>query len=216
MLSGAGINPSFTSLRDIAQVEHEWDQGMDTLRGYRDGMNGHDDADDALSASAAAETDDEALMDPPQSFGSDERRMHVRAYNYWAKLLGSRVFPSIEDLDPENLPDFGPNSVLLDFSSGIENPAVQFLGARLAEIPTDPAQPVLALRGRWHRVGGVRGPLCLELPIEGFKRLLQRLQVSNVGSHGLLRIYCSDELFRVYALESQSTSMHSSVLSISG
>ncbi|WP_430386075.1 PAS domain-containing protein [Blastomonas fulva] len=106
---------------------------MDTLRGYRDGMNGHDDADDALSASAAAETDDEALMDPPQSFGSDERRMHVRAYNYWAKLLGNRVFPSIEDLDPENIEDFGPNSVLLDFTSGIENPAIPFIGKALRD-----------------------------------------------------------------------------------
>lgn len=106
---------------------------MDTLRGYRDGMNGHDDADDAVLASTAAESDDEALMDPPQSFGSDERRMHVRAYNYWAKLLGNRVFPSIEDLDPENIEDFGPNSVLLDFTSGIENPAIPFIGKALRD-----------------------------------------------------------------------------------
>lgn len=106
---------------------------MDTLRGHRDGMNGHDDADDAQLASAAPESDDEALMDPPQSFGCDERRMHVRAYNYWAKLLGNRVFPSIEDLDPENIEDFGPNSVLLDFTSGIENPAIPFIGKALRD-----------------------------------------------------------------------------------
>lgn len=106
---------------------------MDTLRGHRDGMHGHDDADEAQLASAATETDDEALMDPPQSFGSDERRMHVRAYNYWAKLLGNRVFPSIEDLDPENIEDFGPNSVLLDFTSGIENPAIPFIGKALRD-----------------------------------------------------------------------------------
>lgn len=106
---------------------------MDTLRGYRDGMNGHDDADDAQSASAAPEIDDEALQDPQQSFGNDERRMHVRAYNYWAKLLGNRVFPSIEDLDPENIEDFGPNSVLLDFTSGIENPAIPFIGKALRD-----------------------------------------------------------------------------------
>lgn len=106
---------------------------MDTLRGFRDGMNSHDDADNAQLASAAPETDDEALMDPPQAFGSDERRMHVRAYNYWAKLLGNRVFPSIEDLDPENIEDFGPNSVLLDFTSGIENPAIPFIGKALRD-----------------------------------------------------------------------------------
>jgi len=106
---------------------------MDTLRGYRDGMHSHDDADDAQAASSAPDTDDEALMDPPQAFGSDERRMHVRAYNYWAKLLGNRVFPSIEDLDPENIEDFGPNSVLLDFTSGIENPAIPFIGKALRD-----------------------------------------------------------------------------------
>lgn len=106
---------------------------MDTLRGHRDGMNSHDDADDAQFASEAPEGDDEALMDPPQTFGSDERRMHVRAYNYWAKLLGNRVFPSIEDLDPENIEDFGPNSVLLDFTSGIENPAIPFIGKALRD-----------------------------------------------------------------------------------
>ena len=106
---------------------------MDTLRGFRDGMNSHDDANDAQLASAAPEADDDALMDPPHAFGSDERRMHVRAYNYWAKLLGNRVFPSIEDLDPENIEDFGTNSVLLDFTSGIDNPAIPFIGKGLRE-----------------------------------------------------------------------------------
>ena len=58
--------------------------------------------------------------------------MQVRAYNHWASLLGDRLFPHIEDLDPANLPDFGPHSVLLDFSFGLENPAVRFLGEKLA------------------------------------------------------------------------------------
>ncbi|WP_448502573.1 PAS domain-containing protein [Sphingomonas sp.] len=65
--------------------------------------------------------------------GTDERRMHVRAYNYWVSLLNGRAYPSIEDLDPANIADFGPNSVLLDFSLGIEDPAIQFLGRSLRE-----------------------------------------------------------------------------------
>ena len=69
---------------------------------------------------------------PPSPVGQDERRMQVRAYNYWAGLLGERSFPSIEELEPQAMPDFGPYSVLLDFSGGIENPAVAFLGDRLA------------------------------------------------------------------------------------
>jgi len=57
--------------------------------------------------------------------------MHVRAYNFWAGLLGERQFPSVEDLNPESDKDFGPNSVLLDFTDGVENPAIQFLGKSL-------------------------------------------------------------------------------------
>ncbi|MCZ8368828.1 MAG: hypothetical protein O9293_02475 [Porphyrobacter sp.] len=70
---------------------------------------------------------------PPHAIGQDERRMQVRAYNHWASLLGDRMFPDIEDLDPATLPDFGPHSVLLDFSYGIENPTVRFLGEKLAQ-----------------------------------------------------------------------------------
>ncbi len=77
--------------------------------------------------------EDAAHEPPPIAIGTDERRMQVRAYNHWASLLNDRNFPSIEDLDPENLPDFGPYSVLLDFTSGIENPGVQYVGAKLAD-----------------------------------------------------------------------------------
>ncbi|WP_394269934.1 hypothetical protein [Qipengyuania sp.] len=70
---------------------------------------------------------------PPSPVGQDERRMQVRAYNHWASLLGDGNLPSIEDLEPDSLPDFGPYSVLLDFSSGIDNPAVRYIGAELRQ-----------------------------------------------------------------------------------
>ncbi len=87
--------------------------------------SGFEDDDGEYSAADAG-------IDSPPLIGQDERRMHVRAYNFWAKLLDGRSFPSIEALDVENLGDFGPHSVLLDFTSGIENPAIGFLGASLA------------------------------------------------------------------------------------
>src|SRR5687768_3467103 len=77
--------------------------------------------------------DDSAPQSPPPAIGQDERRMQVRAYNHWASLLEDRNFPAIEDLEPESLPDFGPFSVLLDFSSGIENPGISYLGDKLAD-----------------------------------------------------------------------------------
>ncbi len=59
--------------------------------------------------------------------------MQVRAYNHWASLLEDRNFPAVDHLEPDNLPDFGPYSVLLDFTGGIENPGITYLGGELAK-----------------------------------------------------------------------------------
>ena len=67
------------------------------------------------------------------AIGTDERRMHVRAYNYWVSLLEGRDFPSIEDLDPEDVQDFAANSVLLDFTCGRDNPAIPYIGAGIRD-----------------------------------------------------------------------------------
>ena len=104
---------------------------MDTLRGTFDTDA---TADRSWDASEEDGADRAAARDlPPQSIGRDERRMQVRAYNHWASLLGERMFPNIADLDPADLPDFGPHSVLLDFTDGIDNPKVGFLGEKLGK-----------------------------------------------------------------------------------
>ncbi|AJP70754.1 PAS domain-containing protein [Sphingomonas hengshuiensis] len=84
-----------------------------------------------LDPAPHAEADDAAVSDRPLDIGTDERRMHVRAYNHWVSLLRGRPYPSIDSLDPANSMDFGPNGVLLDFSRGVENPAIRFLGSAL-------------------------------------------------------------------------------------
>ncbi len=90
----------------------------------------------AIKLSDMNEVEDSALEDPefeaPPIVRFDERRMHVRAYNYWASLLGDHALPSIEDLNPTEIMDFGSHSVLLDFTSGREDPAIAFLGTALA------------------------------------------------------------------------------------
>lgn len=83
--------------------------------------------------SEPADAQDAAIDERPVAIGGDERRMHVRAYNHWVSLLRGRPYPSIHDLDPDNISDFGPNSVLLDFSAGIEEPAIRYLGKALRE-----------------------------------------------------------------------------------
>src|SRR3982750_3791927 len=74
-----------------------------------------------------------ASQDVAAAIGTDERRMHVRAYNYWVSLLEGRDFPSIEDLEPADVEDFSPHSVLLDFTCGGDNPAMPYIGAIIRE-----------------------------------------------------------------------------------
>lgn len=100
---------------------------MENLRN-NDGMS--DLGGDSGPSYASYEDEDNAIEAPP-AIGQDERRMHVRAYNFWAGLLGDQQFPNVEDLHPETDEDFGPNSVLLDFTDGVENPTIQFLGQAL-------------------------------------------------------------------------------------
>ena len=165
---------------------------MDTFRGQFGstgaGWGGYDD--DGL------DTPDE-LETPPSPVGQDERRMQVRAYNYWASLLGERSFPSIEALEPEELGDFGPYSVLLDFTAGIENPVVTFLGERLAnECGTDhqikrlndvPARSLLSrITDHYMQI------LANEAPI-GFEAEFVNQREANVMYRGILLPFSSND-----------------------
>ncbi|KKC27518.1 hypothetical protein [Sphingomonas sp. SRS2] len=76
---------------------------------------------------------DEPCMDLPPMIGTDERRMHVRAYEMWLSLLDGRDYPAIDDLDSEQLGEFGPYSVLLDFTADRANPTIAYLGSALRE-----------------------------------------------------------------------------------
>lgn len=94
---------------------------MDTARGFDDGRPYENDPADG------------GVGEPMDAIGTDERRMHVRAYNHWVSLLKGRPYPSIEDLDPAGIADFGAHSVLLDFTRGVDDPEIQFLGRALRE-----------------------------------------------------------------------------------
>jgi len=107
---------------------------MDTLRGTFDSDEPADAkafGDDALDDSNEDTPEPPAEDIRPPSIGTDERRMQVRAYNHWASLLEDRNFPAVQELDPEDLPEFGPYAVVLDFSQGAEDPIVRFLGEEL-------------------------------------------------------------------------------------
>ena len=85
--------------------------------------------EDMSGVDAAADHAAPSQSDVAAAIGADERRMHVRAYNYWCSLLDGRDYPSIEDLEPGDIADFGPHSVLLDFTEGNDNPATPYIGS---------------------------------------------------------------------------------------
>ncbi len=64
-------------------------------------------------------------------FGTDTRRMQVRAYDFWLALAGKSKFPAIDDLEMAQLGDFGDCAMLFDCSTGIDNPAIVHMGEAL-------------------------------------------------------------------------------------
>ncbi len=101
---------------------------MDRLHGFAEG------------AERDAELTDDADVATPPVIGTDERRMHVRAYNTWVAMLDGQAYPSVENLSPDSDPDFGPHGVLLDFTHTGEVPGIAWLGERLREecgLPAD-------------------------------------------------------------------------------
>lgn len=84
---------------------------------------------------------------PVPLFGIDERRMHVRAYNYWVSLLDGAVFPHIDSLavagEGDFGSDFGDHAVLMDFSADPAQPAITRIGAKLrgeCQLPDGPVE----------------------------------------------------------------------------
>ncbi|WP_414900621.1 hypothetical protein ACMT1E_12435 [Sphingomonas flavalba] len=142
-------------------------------------------------------TIDDAAVEAPPAIGTDERRMHVRAYNYWVSLLGGRAYPAIEDLDPSQIADFGPNSVLLDFTGGIENPKVAWLGAvlreecglgqQIASIADVPSRSLLSrLTDHYLQIIANRAPI-------GFEAEFVNSRGRNTMYRGILMPFSSDE-----------------------
>ncbi|MFA6124424.1 MAG: hypothetical protein WCS75_02060 [Sphingomonas sp.] len=166
---------------------------MDSVRGFEEDRLGTDEID----GGRVDDSVDTGVADTQIEVGTDERRMHVRAYNHWVSLLGGRPYPSIEDLDPANISDFGPHSVLLDFSAGIENPAIAFLGKALREecaldssvthIAQVPSRSLLSrLTDHYLQIIANRAPI-------GFEAEFVSTRGFNTLYRGILMPFSSDE-----------------------
>jgi len=144
-----------------------------------------------LPPSEAAPVDDVTA-----AIGTDERRMHVRAYNHWVSLLDGRDFPSIEDLEPAKVADFAGNSVLLDFTCGRDNPAIPYIGAGIRDecgltddaraISEVPARSLLSrLTDHYLQIIANRAPI-------GFEAEFVNQRDENICYRGILMPFSSD------------------------
>ena len=163
---------------------------MDSVRGFESDWSD-------LDESAPVPAEEGEVADTQIEVGTDERRMHVRAYNHWVSLLGGRAYPSIADLHPANIADFGPHSVLLDFSAGIENPAIAYLGKALREecsldsatthIAQVPSRSLLSrLTDHYLQIIANRAPI-------GFEAEFVSTRGYNTMYRGILMPFSSDE-----------------------
>jgi hypothetical protein len=57
-----------------------------------------------------------------------ERRKHASVYNYWLSIKRDRAFPPIRDLDPLEISDAGPFSLLLEMVGGGEDAGIRHIG----------------------------------------------------------------------------------------
>lgn len=127
----------------------------------------------------------------------DERRMHVRAYNHWVSLLHGKMYPSIEDLEPEANTDFGPHSVLLDFTSSAEHPSIVYLGEKLREecglsdsietvLDVPPRSLISRLTDHHMQILANRAPV-------GFEAEFENTRGNTTMYRGILMPYSSDD-----------------------
>ncbi|MBV9528146.1 hypothetical protein [Sphingomonas sp.] len=134
--------------------------------------------------------------DVAAAIGSDERRMHVRAYNYWVSLLGGRDFPSIEDLEPGDVQDFAAHSLLLDFTCGRDNPGIPYIGGAIREecgldentraIADVPSRSLLSrLTDHYMQIIANRAPV-------GFEAEFANQRSVNICYRGILMPFSSD------------------------
>lgn len=141
-------------------------------------------------------SDSTQAQDVSAAIGTDERRMHVRAYNYWVSLLEGRDFPSIEDLEPSNVQDFSGHSVLLDFTCGSDNPAIPYLGTDIRDecglsddartIADVPSRSLLSrLTDHYMQIIANRAPI-------GFEAEFENQRSENICYRGILMPFSSD------------------------
>jgi len=99
---------------------------------------------------AADQPTAETLLTAFKTISAAERRKHASVLNYWLSIRGDKEFPPLHDLDPLELSDAGPNSILLELISGGHDAEIRHMGEgitgeeRVERIIDAPSPSILA------------------------------------------------------------------------
>src|SRR6185295_8480133 len=70
----------------------------------------------------------DTLLSSLRTIAPAERRKHASVFNYWLSIRRDRQFPPIRDLDPLEISDAGPFSLLLEMIGGGEDAEIRHIG----------------------------------------------------------------------------------------
>jgi len=73
----------------------------------------------------------ESLLKSFKTISAAERRRHASVLNYWLTIRGDRELPPLHDLDPLEISDAAPNSLLLELIGGGEDAEIRHIGEKL-------------------------------------------------------------------------------------
>lgn len=82
---------------------------------------------------AAEQPPAETLLSAFRTIKAAERQRHAAVLDYWRSIRGDKEFPPLHDLDPLEISDAGPCSILLELIGGGQDAEIRHLGEALKE-----------------------------------------------------------------------------------
>ena len=80
---------------------------------------------------AAEQSTAESLLTALRTIKPAERQKHAAVLDYWLSIRGDKEFPPLHDLDPLEISDAGPCSILLELIGGGQDAEIRHLGDEL-------------------------------------------------------------------------------------
>lgn len=80
---------------------------------------------------AADDSTADTLLTAFRTIKASERQKHVGVLDYWLSIRGDKEFPPLHDLDPLEISDAGPCSILLELIGGGQDAEIRHLGEAL-------------------------------------------------------------------------------------